>query len=439
MKKYKILLSILTVVLLIVAVVVVTGVLDINSRIEKPTEAPLPGSEDVTVRDTGSYRDAFIVDNEITLPMLKTDIENVFYTMSKQGDVRFYLVQNGKISALEETGNYELEVECSSQKLPATIHYIERGGQTYGCGLFTNLMHTDVMLYDYAFFKVTNMFEGYSKKSDGDLLLLLDVDNRRFYSDEKIYSEIFYLHADHDTEYFLSEAQRTVGLDARMKTDYKMFTDAILKQEQSNVLFFSSRRYVSYAENGQVDIFTSGQGTGTENLDNVHYITDIASLNLWRSGSMTYYFANRADGTGFDLMVKDGSGDPMVIRSFDGSLKDDYVIDGDYIFSKSTGLVFNVIDHTEKQVNFAGFKANFKADGFAISPNGKYCVVHGSDDGSAAACGFMNFDKSTVTAYSDKVFGYVGNMTVLNDGSVLLSVAAGDNAANYTQLIASAK
>lgn len=430
-KRYKIILSVLLVILIGVAAVVVSGVLDINKRVDGTHQGTVVPTSD------GEYTDLFATDTSAALPLMKTKFDNVYFTMSKSGEVTFYEVAAGKITAIAETGNYEVTAECSNQKLTAVIHYLERDGETDGYGLFTNILHPDVLLYDYAFFRVTDMFDNFD--DDGELLMMLDIDSSRFYSDEKVYSEIFRLYSDHTSKYFLSENQRTIDILAREKTDYKMFTDDISDQGSAkNVLFFSSRNYVSYETSDMVDIFTSG-GSGN-NVDNVRYIADVATLNFWRVDGKTYYLSmndEADDSTGessFSLKAYDGS-NSTVIGTFSGDPDEDYLICGEYMLNRLTGEIYNVLTSESKTFSLDSFDGYFAPDMFKISENGKYCVIRGSSNG-VASCGVANLETGAVYVYSDDVFGYIANMQVLDDGTVIVSTANGDSGSAFYQLIA---
>lgn len=429
-KFYKAALAVLFVILVLVAVIVVTGVLDVNRGIEDGV------STDANTDNSTVYTDFFSVDTSAALPLMKTDDKNIFFTMTQSGDVRFYNVSGGVITQIPEKGSFEIKANCSSQELPAVIHYIETDdGKFIGYGLFTNIMYPDVFLYDYAFFKVTNMF---SAKADdkGTLLLLADVDLNRFYSDEKVYSEEFYLYADHTTDYFLSESQRTIDINARAKTDYKMFTDDILDQgEADNVLFFSSRYYVAYEESGKADIFTSG-GVGNDvNTDNFRHVTDIASLNFWRYNGDTYYFQNNEDGITFSLFAYNGS-ESRGIATFAGDIHKDYIIEGRYLFNKEKGEIYDVLSNTTKTVSYGGFKENFVPDMFTVSENGRYVILRGANFNNDAAIGVFDLESGTNRCYTDEVFGYVANMQALDDGTAVVSLANGESATAFYQLTA---
>ena len=442
MKKYVVILTLLFIVLAAVAFVVVTGTLDIKG--EQPT-AGTPGvTEPAPTGPSGTQTalpEGFVKDASVMLPLMKTDFENVYYTMDiSTGAVTFFKAAGGALTVLPETGSFDVKATCSAQELKAVIHYVEQDGRTYGCGLFTNKLYSDVMYYDYAFFKLTDMFENYrdtngvNYASKGAKLLLLDVEKTRFYLDEKVYSEAFILNADHTTRLFLSNDQRVEGMDGREKTDYKMFTDAFLNQhEKRNVLFLSSRYYVDYAESGKVDIFTSG-GSNT-NIDNVRFVQNVKGLYFWRSGDDVYYFKDSGDGS-FALMVyHNGSGSHETKETFGGDLEADYIVCGTWVFNRHTGDAVNVLSGDELNVSFGKLPAGFTADLFEISENGRFCAVRGTGTDGTVAFAVCDLEEEFAAAFTDSVFASVANLNVQNDGTLIVSVSDRSGADSFYQLI----
>ena len=417
-KKYKIILSLLLVVLVCVGIITVTGVFDINKIVKSHEE-----QNDETL--TTDYQDVFRNMTEENSPLLKTDVENIYYAMDLEGGVRFYRLESGEFTKIEESGTFEVKAPCSGQELPAVIHYIELPEQTIGYGLFTNTLYEGVYLYDYAFFKVTEMFPAFAGESK--LLMLLDVDKTRFYQDDKVFSEAFYLYSDHTCKHFLNENQRIVDMNARMRTDYKMFTSDILGQT-GNVLFFSSRYYNEGSE--QVDILTSG-GSG-ENVDNVQYIIGVDSLHMWETDAGVYYFGKT--DAGFVLRRFDGENHED-IKAFEGSLQNDYLLCGAYLLNRASGEIYNVLDGTTKQLDYSHFRKGFTPDLFSMSENGVYCLVRGANNRNKPVIGLADFVADTMTDYEDDVFGFTAALHVQNDGTVVISAATGESASSYYQLV----
>lgn len=452
-KRYKTILSVLLVVLLICAVVTVTGVVDINKIIDEKEEETASGEE-----IKHSFEDVFSSFTAAGLPLMKTDVENVFYTMNKAGEVGFYKVSDKNIEKIEDVKVFAVTVVCSGQKLPVTIYSTVVDGRTLGYGLFTNENHPEVFLYDYAFFKVTDQFDAYSSKSD--LILLIDVEKDRFYDENKVYSESYYLYKDYTSKTFLNEDQRIVDLNARLRTDYKMFTDGILHQSQDKILFFSSRFYNDFEYSDSTDIFISG-GYG-ENVDNNRYVLDIASLDIFRTEDGVYYFKNNEaafeeettqaateepstdveattekkseENGSFSVMFYDGK-DSKEIISFEGSLKEDFILSETKLLNIKTGEIYDVLSGDTQKLDYKEFETTFIPDLFEVSENGSYCLVRGKNNLGKPSLGVMDFTNDKFCTYTDNVFGHIASMQILNDGTVVLSLAASESGENYYQLI----
>ncbi len=430
-KRYKTILSVLLCVLTVFAVITVTGVVDINKLINEreggTTQEPVKTVADVF----STYTDA-------GYPLLETDIPGVFYAMSKSGDVNFFKAQNGSIERIADVGTFDVTVTCSGQKLPVTIRYVEVDGKTAGYGLFTNADHPEVYLYDYAFFKVTDQFDGYASRSK--LLLLADTEKSRFYDEAKVYSESFYLYESKETKNFLNEDQRIVDLNARLRADYKMFTDGILHQTEDKILFFSSRFYNDYGYSDQVDIFISG-GSG-ENVDNNRYILDVASLDFWKTeDGIRYFRLNSADetdaaaATTFSLMnYKDKTSEEII--SFDGSLKEDYILSGTKLFNIGTGEIYDVVTGNTAKFDYSKFNTSFTPDLFKAGEDGKYCLIRGRSNLGKPSLAIIDTETGESYTYTDNVFGHIASMQALSDGTIILSLAASEAAESYYQLTA---
>lgn len=434
-KTYKAILSVLLVVLVAFAVITVTGVVDINKMVAEKNEGTTsPEGEKVY-----TYEDDFNQYTKAGLPLLSTDFSNIFYTMDTEGAVNFYKAENNNIEEVEETGNFDVEISVSGAKIPATVHYLEKDGKTVGYGLFTNKMHPEVKIYEYAFFKVTNQFPEYSSDTS-KLLLLVDIEQERIYDENKVYSESFYLDDNKEVKVFLNEDQRIIDMNARLRTDYKMFTDRILHQPENEILFFSSRSYNDYEYSSMVDIYKS-RGYG-ENVDNNRYIRDIASLDFWQTDDGTLYFSkitteNEAGEkvvTGFALSCYDGENTEEV-KTFEGTLENDYILTGDWLLKKSSGEIYNVVTGEEKKLDYSKFSTSFIPDVFKMSENGEYCVVRGQNNLGKPSIGVMSFKEDSFRTYTDNVFGYVVSVQVLNDGTFIISVATGENTGIYYQLV----
>ena len=96
MKKLQIVLALLLILLVAGGVFATLGVLDIKNRVEEPTEAkPVEGNQ----ATHASYVDEYTQYADIRLPLMRTEFENVFYTLNRNtGAVTFYEAENGVLT-----------------------------------------------------------------------------------------------------------------------------------------------------------------------------------------------------------------------------------------------------------------------------------------------------------------------------------------------------
>lgn len=363
--------------------------------------------------------------------LLPTDFAGVYYGMSSTGDVTFYTLGESGLTAVPQAGQYSVSAECSGQTLSAVIHYIVSGSSTCGYGLFKASDHPDVYYYDYAFFKLRDLPSSFS--SGSDLLLMIDTDQTRFNKADKVYSEAFYFDPNNQTtgDTFFSDAQRTVGTDGRQRSDFRMFTDEIMGQSQSNFLFLSSRFYLEYADSGLADVISSGS-TGN-NLDNIRYIQGVLGLVFWRTGDGVYYLSKT--DTGFSLMVFDGQ-NSTACKNYDGDFDKDYIRSGAYLLKKSDGTVYDLFGtQPSYKLDYSQFASGFTADTFSISPDGSYALIRGTSYDGLPAIGLCNVKTGRVISHVNKMFSRLAAPVVLNSGVVICSIGDDDTLSTYTQYI----
>ena len=174
--------------------------------------------------------------------MMATSLPNLYVTADPRGQFRFYSYTDTGFINITDVEEKDVTVTCSFQKLPARLYYIEQDGAKLGHGLFTTALYPqdDVRLYDYAFFRMTDMPQGYG---NADALLLVDFDEDDFARADKTYSEVFSLNlSSGKTELLTSENGRTVDNKARMRTDWAQLNDALLRFG-GDKLYLSGRNY----------------------------------------------------------------------------------------------------------------------------------------------------------------------------------------------------
>lgn len=417
-KKLTIIIAVLAVVC-VFAVLVFSGILSGDKFFgeEESTDSEIISASD-------DYMQYVKSNGKNELPYLSTDIENVFYTISTEGVVKFYSFADNTFTPVDASGTYDVSVVMSEQKVSTTVTYYEKDGVISGYGLYTG--KTDSFdLYPYAFFRLTNYGENYDKAYSTSCLLLVDTTEDDFYSNEKVYEEPFiFKYSDSSCTRMLSEANRTVGIDGTKRSDYSLINDAVIDGSIAHQLFFSGRQYAEADE--KVDLFRSG-GSGN-NVDNVRLAMDV--LGNWAKyvdDSIMYITVDESENV---IIVKydTDSEETETVKTFDGVKRDDILVSGDYLYIISKNVVYYLLE--DKEVSLAYNKADsFRADMF-IS-DGKTFVVRGYEDNRYPCMITADAESGTVkNAYTNDFFRYVVNPILAGD-NVIFSVQASDNFSYY--------
>lgn len=359
-----------------------------------------------------SYKKLFVKSETANLPLMKTDFDNIFYTMDTTGYVRFYKLTDGVLSEVKADGVYSVAPRCSGQNIPADVYYVNIDGKINGFGLYTTQNTSGIMLFDYAFFKICNLPDKFSYENE--LLLLIDTDKSRFYED-KIYSEQFYFDTeDNTTTYFLSEAQRNSGMDGIKSKVYKMFTDEMLHQPYSKYYFFTSRAYEA-DDVKLVDIYTSG-GYDT-NIDNIRVVRNMLGMTFYRTDNGLYYYS--AEENGFVIYFYDGK-DYTVIREFSGDLDTDYLRSGTATIEKSSGVIYDIATDKEYTIDYSAFGTAFVLSDFVM--NGRYIAVAGESPIGGKQVGVLDTEDGNFTVFNKFNNNNLEQFHITDDGHLVISV-----------------
>ncbi len=415
---------------IIISIFILTTVFTACSITKSPGNIQLSNNDNspTTLFDADgkiSYTKVFQQSSAATLPLMPTDFDGVYYTMDTSGNVRFFRIIDGVLTEQKPNGVYSVSVRCSGQSIPADIYYIIIDGKTNGFGLYTFSSEYNIMLYDYAFFKLCELPASFAYGNE--LLLLIDTDKTRFYKD-KVYSEQFYF--DPDTSetagYFLSEAQRQTGMDGIKMKDYKMFTDSILHQPFEEIYFFTSRAYVADT-NKFVDIYTSG-GYDT-NVDNIQVVWDVLGMTFYRTSDGLYYYSTKDDG--FFIYLYDNY-NYEVIREFDGDFDNDYLKSGTSILETKTGIAFDMSDKKEYSFDYSMFGTGFTPTKFVS--NGRYSAIVGESPSGGLQIGVFDKNDNTVTIFDDWTNRNMECIDITDDGFLVISVCYESNYTAFQML-----
>lgn len=400
----------LTIVLAVLAVVCVFAVLVFSGVFGGGI---IGGEEDTTEGEnyisSGEYINDVKANGANDLPYLKTDIENIFFTISTEGEVKFYSFADNTFTSVDASGTYDVTAVMSEQDVSAKITYIEKDGVISGYGLYTG--KTDSFdLYPYAFFRLTNYGEDYDKAYSTSCLLLVDTTEDDFYSNDKIYEEPFiFKFSDSSCTRMLSEANRTVGLDGTKRNDYSLMNDAVIDGSTAHQLFFSGRQYAE--DDVRVDLFRSG-GSGN-NVDNIRLATDV--LGNWAKYVDDSIMYITADENGNVIVVKldTDSDETETEKTFDGVKREDILVSDDYLYIVSKNTVYSLLDGKETKLSYTD-SDKFKADMFIC--DGEKFVVRGyADNRYPVVISASVSDGSVIKTYADEFFRNVVNPVIAND------------------------
>ena len=351
--------------------------------------------------------EGFVSRTAVDYPLIQTDMDGVYLSANPYGLLEFYEAQNGTFTPCADTQTMDIQVTCSHQEIPTKLYYIEREGRVTGYGLFlTTLYEDDVRLYDYAFFHLTDMPEGYGSGK----MLLVDFDEGDFARADKTYTEVFSLDmATGKSTRMTSDNGRTVDNLGRLRTDWAQMNEALL-QLGGTKLYLSGRNY--QLDSTTADIIRNNDTSNTKP-------TWVAS-GLWEkwmhTEDGTLYYAKETE-SGFEVYSMDASGKETKCGAYAQSI-DGYLFSGDYMLEKNTLAL--------KRVSTDESKGTLKTDSvrtapayFSVSPDGtKAAVLFDGETQSALLCD-LTAGKSELVQDKGLFTTSCDQLAWLTDGSFL--------------------
>lgn len=405
---------------IVFSVLVFTGVIDFsNSPKEDDT------TEAIEIPQSNAYLNDILATIDTDAPYLKTNIDGLYYKMTKDGSVSFYKFENNAFTSVESTGKYKASVTLSEQDISADITYYSDKGQIAGYGLYT-AKDGEFNLYPYAFFRLTGYGSDFSGRSSKSCLLLIDTTEDDFYSDNKLYEESFiYSYADQKATRTLNEQSRTVGINGAKREDYFIFNDSVINASIDYHLFFSGRMYGEL--DPHVDVYRSG-GSGN-NKDNIRLVANVYGYTITPCEGGFMYVS--ADDEGNLLVGKYNyeTEKTETIRTFDGVMSLDVLISGDYIYFTKPNTIYSIKDDAQYEVRFENSQ-NFEADMFQC--DGSTFILRGYIDSRVPAAVFGKAADASVTkTYVNDFFRNVLNPVLTSDGKILFTAESGEAFKQY--------
>lgn len=357
-------------------------------------------------------------------PLLKSTIDDLYFTVSRSGEVAFFRVNGTTIEQVPETGAYDVTVKCTEQKIPATVHYYtDENGKTAGYGLFTTEnSDAEVYIYDYAFFCLMDLPEAYADSHS--YLLLVDTTKEDFYTAEKVYEENFtYSVDDGSAEPILSNDNRAFDETGAFRADYAMLTEDAVKLCGEHFLFFSSRQYHLFTKDHNMDLYMAG-GSGN-NRDNNRYIQDLVDF-YYRFDEQGRVVCLKRTEAGFSVIAYDGETE-TVMKEFSGDFAENYLRCGDWLLNRQTLELTNILSGETKNLKVTNAN-QFVPDLFAL--NGSHVFLRGVSEGKAVIA-LGDVETGCRTYYNDSFSGIFAPIA-LPDGNILVNTALDAEGSRYS-------
>lgn len=325
---------------------------------------------------------------QVDYPMMPTDIENVFVSANPYGKFAFYDYADGTFTPCNDMQTMDIKVTCSHQEIPTTLYYLERDGKKTGYGLFLTILYEDdVRLYNYAFFRLLSMPQGYGS---GDAMLLVDFDEMDFARQDKTYSEVFSFDmATGKSQLLTSNNGRTVDQYGRLRPDWAMMNDAIYALGGQKI-YLSGRNY--QIKDNLADLIVNLDTSNTKPT----WISTGIYKNFMHTENGTMYYVKPTE-QGFDLYAMTADGTETKKGAFVGSVED-YLFKGDYMLDKNTLALTCLSTGENKGTAKRGSVMNAATD-FSVSPDGKKAVI--LCDGEKQAAILMDIAAGTCKECAD--------------------------------------
>lgn len=319
-------------------------------------------------------------ETDSAFPIMPTDFDGIFYSLAADGKVSFFEYSGGNFASYSgKVETIDVKPELTYNKIPITVYYITRDDSVLGYGLFTTKnSDADVKAYSYVFAKMITAPSVYKVKGN---MLLVSTDPDDAYNTEKIYTDIFSVNDKGDCENILGQRDRTADKTGRLTERWGIVTDSFMKTANKKASLISGRLYDSDTE--IFDIF---------NLNK--------SMNAPETKGLYTTFLREDSDSGLVYLKKTDDGFKSVkfiaeekdIALFAGDLKNDYVINGNWIYSKNEETFTNLLTGDSFKAKNLG-----SIDMFAVNADGTKFAALASYNNQAF---FSVTSEGDVKAYS---------------------------------------
>lgn len=347
---------------------------------------------------------------------VQSDIENVYYSVSSENEVKYFEYENGAMKLIQATDVVNAQVTMDKEKLPVTINYVKTNDSIFGISIFRSEDNPGSTVHNVITFKLVDLPEKH--KTDGKALLLAVANSESSSRRYNLWTDSFIVDLKSGaTTRFLTADKN----DNSYSVAYSVLTNSAYATDGEMIPFFTTREYGD--SSGKKDLFV--KNGANESL----FATDVYGEYIYADKDVIAYL--KATETGFNIVKKEDTKEEKVVFSLYGNFSTDYLYHQEYILNKNDGNLYNA--KTGEEIALAGYKMS-SAEMMSISPDGRYLVVLGTVN-SVADYQVHIFDlkKNDYAKYEELNFSQHYNLSFVDETKAMYVVV--DPNGGYEQVV----
>lgn len=347
---------------------------------------------------------------------IQSDIENVYYSVSSENEVKYFEYKNGAMKPLQVTGTVNAQVSMDKENLPVTINYVKTGDDIFGISIFRSEDNPGSTLHNVITFKLVDLPQQH--KADGKALLLAVANSESVSRRYNLWTDSFIVDLNTGaTTRFLTADKNSNSYSVA----YSVLTNSAYATDGDMVPFFTTREYGDGS--GKKDLFV--KNGANESL----FATDVYGEYIYADKDVIAYL--KATETGFNIVKKEDTKEEKIVFSLYGNFSTDYLYHNEYILNKYDGNLYNA--KTGEEIALAGYRMS-NAEMMSISPDGRYLVVLGTVN-SVADYQVHIFDlkKNDYAKFEELNFSQHYNLSFVDDAKAMYVVV--DPNGGYEQVV----
>ncbi|MBQ4644637.1 MAG: hypothetical protein IJB72_02640 [Clostridia bacterium] len=346
---------------------------------------------------------------------IQSDIENVYYSVSSENEVKYFEYKNGAMKPLQATGTVNAQITMDKESLLVTINYVKTGDSVFGISIFRSEDNPGSTLHNVITFKLVDLPEKH--KADGKVLLLAVANSESSSRRYNLWTDSFIvdLKSGATTRFLTADNSNSYSVA------YSVLTNSAYATDGEMIPFFTTREYGDGS--GKKDLFVKN------GANEALFATDVYGEYIYADKDVIAYL--KATETGFNIVKKEDTKEEKLVFSLYGNFSTDYLYHQEYILNKNDGNLYNA--KAGEEIALAGYKMS-DAEMMSISPDGRYLVVLGTVN-SVADYQVHIFDlkKNDYAKFEELNFSQHYNLTFVDDTRVMYVVV--DPNGGYEQVV----